>query len=123
MVYASGVYIDPMERGPRQLTLVETPTFSRRRADLLTEQEYRLLQLRLALDPGAGPVIPGGGGIRKLRWELQGRGRRGGARVIYYWARSRDVILLLLVYAKNERDDLDKDQLRTLARLVKEEFK
>ena len=112
-----------MDRGPRQLTLVETPTFSRRRADLLTDQEYRLLQLRLALDPGAGAVIPGGGGIRKLRWELQGRGRRGGARVIYYWATSRDVILLLLVYAKNERDDLDKDQLRTLTRLVKEEFK
>ena len=43
--------------------------------------------------------------------------------MIYYWATSRDVILLLLVYAKNERDDLDKDQLRTLARLVKEEFK
>lgn len=112
-----------MDRGPRQLTLIETPTFSRKRADLLTDQEYRLLQLRLALNPDAGAVIPGGGGVRKLRWELPGRGRRGGARVIYYWAKSRDVILLLLVYAKNERDDLDKDQLRTLARLVKEEFK
>lgn len=105
------------------LTLVETPTFARRRPDLLGDEEYRLAQLALAKDPRLGDLIPGGGGLRKVRWELEGRGKSGGARVIYYWAVAPGVILLLYIYAKNERDDLSKDQLKALAKAVREEFK
>ena len=107
----------------RHLTIVETPTFNRRRPDLLDDEEYRLLQLALARNPELGAIIPGGGGLRKARWELEGRGKRGGARIIYYWAVSADLILLLFLYSKNERADLTKEQLRILAKLVKEEFK
>jgi hypothetical protein len=108
---------------PSLLTLVETPTFARRRPDLLDDEEYRLAQLALAKDPRLGNLIPGAAGLRKVRWELEGRGKRGGARVICYWAAAPGVILLLFIYAKNERDDLSKEQLKVLAKAVREEFK
>jgi mRNA-degrading endonuclease RelE of RelBE toxin-antitoxin system len=106
-----------------RLTLVETPTFARRRRELLDDEQYRLLQLKLAENPDAGALIRGGGGLRKLRWELEGRGKRGGARVIYYWATKQEVVLLLFLYPKNEQADLMEHQLQVLARLVREEFK
>lgn len=60
----------------------------------------------LADRPGAGDLIPGTGGLRKLRWGLAGRGKRAGARVVYYWRVSESQILMLAIYAKNERLDL-----------------
>ena len=65
----------------------------------------------------------GTGGLRKIRWQGSGRGKRGGVRVIYYWAASHDVVLMLLMYGKNERDDLSAEQSKVLVALVKEEFK
>lgn len=65
----------------------------------------------------------GSGGLRKIRWSESGRGKRGGARVIYYWARADGVILMLMAYAKNEMADLTKDQIAILRRIVEEEFK
>lgn len=59
------------------------------------------------------------GGIRKLRYALPGRGKSGGARVIYFWAVKNDLILLLEIYAKNEQSDLDDDQLKALRKEVK----
>lgn len=88
----------------------------------MDDEEYRLLQLALASRPDLGSLIPGSGGLRKLRWGLEGTGKRGGARVIYYWATKHDLILMLLAYAKARREDLDADQLRVLAKLVKEEL-
>jgi mRNA-degrading endonuclease RelE of RelBE toxin-antitoxin system len=70
----------------------------------------------------AGAVIPGSGGLRKVRWSPAGRGKRGGVRVIYYWAVAQERILMLLVYSKNERDDLSADQMRILRRVVEAEF-
>ena len=106
-----------------QLTLIETPIFAKRRAELLEDEQYRLLQLALVRNPEAGAVIPGSNGVRKLRWQMDGRGKRGGARVIYYWVTDRELILLLFLYPKNERADLTRDQVKVLAKLVKEEFK
>ena len=80
------------------------------------------MQLQLAARPDMGSLIRGGGGVRKVRVGVGSRGKRGGARVIYYWAVSKDVILLLLAYAKNESEDLTRGQISQLAKLVKQEF-
>ncbi|HAX43452.1 MAG TPA: hypothetical protein DCY80_12960, partial [Solibacterales bacterium] len=96
--------------------------FTKRITGLLTDEEYRNLQLCLIVNPAAGPVIPGAGGLRKVRVAARSQGKRGGARVIYYWVPSREQILLLLVYAKNEQANLTPRQARILAAMVKEEF-
>jgi mRNA-degrading endonuclease RelE of RelBE toxin-antitoxin system len=67
-------------------------------------------------------VIVGSGGLRKIRWQGSGRGKRGGTRVIYYWIRDRELILMLLAYAKADQEDLTAEQLKILRRVVKEEF-
>ena len=107
----------------RVLTIAETPTFTRQIRRLMEDEEYRLLQVALASKPDLGQLMPGAGGLRKMRWGLRGTGKRGGARIIYYWAVENDLILMLLAYAKGQQKDLKPDQLRILARLVKEEFK
>jgi len=100
----------------------ETPVFTRRIKELADDDQYRELQLRLLVDPEAGALIPRSGGLRKIRFELPGRGKRGGARIIYYWVRARSQIYLLLAYAKNEQDDLAEEQLKALRTLVRQEF-
>lgn len=97
----------------------ETYRFTKRVVELLDDESYAKLQLYLAEFPDAGDLIKGGGGIRKLRYALPGRGKSGGARVIYFWAVDNDLILLLEIYAKNEQSDLDDDQLKTLRKEVK----
>jgi len=83
---------------------------------------YRQLQLALVLHPDLGAVIPGSGGLRKARWAIQGRGKRGGVRVIYYWLVVQNKILMLFMYAKNDQDDLTPEQLKVLRRIVEEEY-
>lgn len=104
------------------MEIIETSIFTRRVLNLLTDDEYRLLQASLLIRPDQGEIIEGSGGLRKLRWPLTGRGKRGGARVIYYLARRDEIILLLYIYSKTEQDDLTSDQLKVLSRMVKEEF-
>jgi len=101
----------------------ESKVFSRRLADLLSDEDFRLLQVSLLLRPDQGKVIPGSGGLRKMRWALAGRGKSGGARVIYYWFVAQAVIYLLLIYSKNEREDLTPEQLKLLRKSVEAEFK
>ena len=72
------------------------------------------MQAFLTLRPDAGSVMKGTGGMRKLRWAGSGRGKRGGLRVIYYWWVKTERISLLMVYPKNEQDDLTADQLKQL---------
>jgi mRNA-degrading endonuclease RelE of RelBE toxin-antitoxin system len=101
---------------------VETPVFS----DLvrsLDDDTYRALQLTLLLRPEQGSLIRGSGGLRKIRWGTQGRGKRGGVRVIYFWEKTRDRCYMLFLYQKNEQGDLTATQVKTLARLVREEFR
>jgi len=104
------------------MRFVETPIFTKEVRDLLADDEYRSLQLALLLRPEQGAVIPGSGGLRKLRWGVGGRGKRGGLRVIY-WAAEEEIFYMLFVYPKNVQEDLTPAQLRVLGRLVREEFK
>jgi hypothetical protein len=104
------------------MIIVETSFFTRRVLELLSDDEYRELQTELVEQPDKGPLIPGGGGLRKLRWSASGHGKRGGARVIYYWAVSKDRILMLFIYPKNEREDLTPDQVKQLRKIVETEY-
>lgn len=91
--------------------------------DDLMHEIYVRKTMELADRPEKESIIPGGGGIRKLRWSGSGRGKRGGTRVIYYWASEHDMILLLYMYSKKGQKDLTPDQLKVLRRVVEEEFK
>lgn len=102
------------------MVFIETPTFTRRVVGLLDDDSYHKLQCLLATHPECGPVIRGSGGIRKVRWAAKGHGKRGGVRVIYYWWVERDRISMLLIYAKNEQDDLTAGQLRQLKAAITE---
>ena len=105
------------------MILVETPVFTRQINGLLSLESYRALQLALVDDPVRGATVRGSGGLRKMRWQGSGRGRRGGIRVIYFWIRDRDMILLLLAYPKKEQDDLTPKQLKVLRQVVEEELR
>jgi mRNA-degrading endonuclease RelE of RelBE toxin-antitoxin system len=104
------------------MRFIETPIFTRVLLEFLDDEEYHALQLALRARPDLGPIIRSSGGLRKARWSLAGRGKRGGIRVIYFWDEASEAIYLLYLYPKNEQEDLTGRQLRHLARLVREEF-
>jgi len=104
------------------MQIVETSVFSRQVQSLLTDEEYRELQDLLVSRPDSGKVIQGSGGLRKLRWSAGKRGKSGGLRVIYYWYVAGSQILMLLIYAKSEQDDLTPQQLKVLRKIVEEEY-
>ena len=105
------------------IVIIETSIFTKKINTLLNDEEYRALQNVLVERPGSGDIIQGSGGIRKIRWGAGGQGKRGGERVIYYLATHNDQIFMLYAYAKNELDDLTKDQLTVLRENVVSEFK
>ena len=106
-----------------EFSFTETTHFTRRLFRYMNDDEYMRLQNLLLKKPTVGVVIPGGGGLRKLRWAASGRGKRGGARVIYYLALTHDRILLLDIYAKNEQADVTKDELKALQKQAEEWLK
>lgn len=99
---------------------IETSVFTKLIVELLPDDSYRLLQDDIAKNPQAGDLIPAGGGIRKLRFALPGKGKRGGARLIYYWQTSKYKIYMLLAYTKAKKENLEPDQVAILKALVKE---
>jgi len=101
----------------------ESKNFTKRVATLLSDDEYAQFQWRLTQFPEGGDIIPNGGGIRKLRCQVKGRGKRGGARVIYYLAVSKHEIFMLDIYAKNEKENLSAAELKLLRNLVEEWLK
>jgi hypothetical protein len=104
------------------MEIIETSIFTRRITELLSDDEYRELQSSLVENPKKGSVIPGSGGLRKLRWSCSGHGKRGGSRIIYYWATSKMQLLMLFIYAKNEKDDLSPEQRKSLRHIVEKEY-
>lgn len=99
-------------------TVAETPTFTRQASNIFTEDEKQELIDFLAANPLAGDVIPGTGGVRKLRFGSAGGGKRGGARVVYYYLGEDSPLYALLAYAKSARTDLTPEERRTVATLA-----
>jgi hypothetical protein len=101
---------------PRVLQFVESPAFSRVREDYLDDNGFRQLQAGIAGNPDSGDLIPGAGGVRKLRWKdaRRGKGKRGGLRVIYYSFLSEEEIWLMSLNDKDEVSDLSKAQKEQL---------
>ncbi len=108
-----------------QAIFIELPAFERHRADYLDDGDFTLLQIVLMVNPLAGDLIEGTGGLRKLRFRdsRRGKGKRGGLRVIYYyWARGPE-FWLFTVYDKGEMDDLTPKQRAVFRQLAKAELK
>lgn len=101
---------------------LETPIFTRLLRRYLDDEAYRGLQLALILRPELGRLIKGSGGLRKVRWAIEGSGKRGGLRIIYFWEPLQSTFYCLYLYPKNVQDDLTPTQLRTLRKVVEEEF-
>jgi hypothetical protein len=97
----------------------ETSIFTKLIVELMSDDQYRRLQSALINNPQAGDVIKGSGGLRKIRWGIDGKGKRGGSRVIYYLELSEDTIFMLYAYAKNEQEDLTPEQLKVLKTIIK----
>lgn len=101
------------------MIFIETSIFTRLVTDSLTDEVYGDFQQWLAAHPDAGDLIRGGGGIRKVRWASEGRGKRGGIRVIYFWRVAESQVLMLYLFAKNERSNLTAAQVKQLAKHVR----
>jgi len=102
------------------MVFIETPTFTRQITSLISDEEYRDLQQMLVINPDAGDLIRGGGGIRKLRWARAGSGKSGGIRTIFFWRSAHDQIVMLLAYPKSRKDALTSAETAVLRELVKE---
>ena len=105
------------------MAFIESPAFSKYVNDYLRDDDYSSLQRYLEQCPDSGDLIPGTGGLRKLRWQDQtrGKGKRGGLRIIYYYFLSDQQIWFLTIYDKNEAADLTPTQKKALRRAIEYE--
>jgi len=100
------------------ITVAETPLFARQADDVWDEEERTGFVNFIAANPDAGDVIPETSGVRKVRWSRSGSGKRGGARVIYFFSDANRPLYLLLVYAKARRENLTADEKRMVRKLA-----
>lgn len=103
------------------MVIVEFPNFTKAIKALMSDDDYRKLQAALVENPTRGDLIKGGGGLRKVRWALPGRGKSGGVRVIYYWWKASSRLYMLAVYPKNVQANLTPEQAKRLAKLIEAE--
>ena len=103
------------------ITFIETKLFTKLVEQYLSHDSYRQLQTTLASDPEAGLLIPGSGGLRKLRWGISGRGKRGGLRIVYYVRLRQDEIWLLTLYPKNVAENIPSHILRKIKQEIDDE--
>ena len=100
------------------MVIIETSIFTRRIKELMSDEEYRELQEALVNRPSMGNIIRGTGGLRKVRWKQEDRGKSGGIRVIYYWMMKNEQIYMLYVYPKSKQEDLTSEQVKDLKSIV-----
>jgi RelE toxin of RelEB toxin-antitoxin system len=101
------------------MVFIETPVFTAQIKTLVSDEDYAALQRELTAHPEAGDVISGTGGLRKIRMAARGKGKRGGARVIYFYFVANDRIAMLLAYPKGVKDDLTVKEKRIIAGIIK----
>ena len=99
-------------------TVIETPTFVADAKRLLDDAERSTLVSAIAADPTKGDLIPGAGGVRKLRWARKGAGKRGGYRIVYYHHSEDIPVFLFGIFAKNERVDLSQAERNAIAKSI-----
>jgi hypothetical protein len=104
----------------RPVSVIEVEGYRRRAGQLLTAEQRDAVIDLIAYEPACGDVIPGSGGLRKVRIGRDGIGKRGGARVVYYFYNEAFPIFLLALYAKNEKGDLTAAEKREFAMFAKE---
>ncbi len=102
------------------MEFIETTTFSKYVYIYLTDDEFLGLQSYLFKYPESGKVVPGSGGVRKLRWATSGTGKRGGVRVIYYFKKQEDEIWLLTIYSKSNTENIPAHLLRRIAKEIQD---
>jgi mRNA-degrading endonuclease RelE of RelBE toxin-antitoxin system len=102
------------------MVFIEASAFTKHIYDYLSEDEYLGLQNFLFQYPQAGKVVPGSGGVRKVRWAVAGKGKSGGVRVIYFFKRQKDEIWLLTIYSKNEVENIPANVLRQIAKEIED---
>jgi mRNA-degrading endonuclease RelE of RelBE toxin-antitoxin system len=93
-------------------TVIETPTFQKQVDKIWSEDERLAFITWIADNPLAGDVIPGAEGARKVRWTMKGRGKRGGVRVIYFNVSEEDVIYLITLYRKTEKENITANDIK-----------
>ena len=101
-------------------SFIETRVFTRLVQEYLGDDEYRALQDELIRRPESGDIVPGSGGVRKLRWRAAGRGKRGGYRVIYYIKMKQELIWMLTIYPKNVAENIPAHVLRQIRKEVED---
>jgi len=99
-------------------TIVEMEEYNKKSKELLDEDERENLKKYLAIMPTAGKIMPGTGGVRKIRWKIQGKGKRGGVRIIYYYHSELMPLFLITIFGKNEKSNLTKAERNDLEKFI-----
>ena len=100
------------------MIFIETSKFTKLLSDYLSDDEYRMLQWHLQEKPDSGDIVRGSGGVRKVRWAPEGKGKSGGVRVIYYWKKSDFEIWMLTIYSKSEQATIPGHILKKIAEAI-----
>jgi len=104
------------------MVFIETRTFTKLLPNYLSDDEYRGLQSYLLQKPDVGDIVRGSGGVRKVRWASSGKGKSGGARLMYYWKKSDHEIWMLTIYSKSERATISGHILKQIAEAINHEL-
>lgn len=102
-------------------TFIETSSFERTLPEYLSDDEYAALQQFLVFNPESGNIVPSSGGVRKLRWSVEGRGKRGGVRIIYYVSFAPNEFWMLAVYSKSKQENAPAHILKQLKKAFENE--
>ena len=100
------------------MVIIETPIFTKLITNMMSDDEYKELQEALVIRPDQGALIKNSGGLRKIRWSLDGRGKSGGVRIIYYWMTEDEQLYMMYIFPKNSQENLTDVQTKALRQIV-----